>query len=194
MPTPSQDQTSEEYLAAVTIGKRIPHNDKIILMESDSEWPVMFAQEESRISTALGDRAVILEHVGSTSVPGLPAKPIIDILLVVPDSSEESAYVPDLEAAGYVLRLREPDWHQHRLFKGPDNPVNLHVFSPSSSEIPRMLGFRDYLRTNPAARDRYAQTKRDLAAQTWTHVQHYADAKTEVVEAILTESGAPARE
>ena len=80
------------------------------------------------------------------------------------------------------------------MLKGPGNPINLHVFSPGSTEIPRMLGFRDYLRSNSAARDRYAQTKRDLAAQTWTHVQHYADAKTEVVEAILTEAGAPARE
>ncbi len=194
MPTPSQDQTSEEYLAAVTIGERAPHNAQIILIEPDPQWPVRFAQEEARISAILGDRVLILEHVGSTSVPGLPAKPIIDILLVVPDSGDEPAYIPDLEAAGYVLRIREPEWHQHRLLKGPDNPINLHVFSPGSSEIPRMLAFRDYLRAHPAARDRYAQTKRGLAGQTWTHVQHYADAKTEVVEAILAEAGAPARE
>lgn len=193
MPTPSHDQTSEEYLAAVTIGERLPHNAQITLMEPDPTWPAMFAQEETRIAAILGDRALILEHVGSTSVPGLPAKPIVDILLVVADSSAEAAYVPDLEAAGYILRLREPEWHQHRLLKGPDNPINLHVFSSGSTEIPRMLGFRDYLRAHPAARDRYAQTKRDLAAQTWTHVQHYADAKTEVVEAILAEAGAPAR-
>jgi GrpB-like predicted nucleotidyltransferase (UPF0157 family) len=194
MPVPSQDQTSEEYLAAVTIGERVPHNDQITLMESDPQWPVLFTQERARISAILGDRALILEHVGSTSVPGLPAKPIIDILLVVPDSGDEPAYIPDLEAAGYVLRIREPEWHQHRLLNGPDNPINLHVFSPGSSEISRMLGFRDYLRAHPAARDRYAQTKRELAARTWTHVQHYADAKTEVVEAILAEAGAPARE
>jgi GrpB-like predicted nucleotidyltransferase (UPF0157 family) len=194
MPAPPNGQTSEDYLAAVTIGERVPHNAPVTLAEPDPAWPAMFAQEHARISAALGGRALILEHVGSTSVPGLPAKPIIDILLVVPDSSDEPAYVPDLEAAGYVLRLREPDWHQHRLFKGPEIPINLHVFSPGSSEIPRMLGFRDHLRAHPDARDRYARTKRVLAAQTWTHVQHYADAKSEVVESILAEAGAPARE
>lgn len=190
MPTPSVNQTSEEYLAAVTIGERVPHGDTITLAEPDPRWPAMFAREDSRISAALGARAVILEHVGSTSVPGLPAKPIIDILLVVPDSADEPAYVPDLEAAGYVLRIREPDWHQHRVLKGPDHPVNLHVFSPGSSEIARMLGFRDHLRAHPSARDRYARTKHELAAKIWMHVQHYADAKTEIVESILAEARA----
>lgn len=137
----------------------------------------------------LGERVVMLEHVGSTSVPGLPAKPLIDVLLVVPDSSEEAAYVPALEAAGYVLRIREPDWHEHRLLKGPHGPSNLHVFSPGSPEIARLVGFRDHLRANPAARERYAETKRLLAARVWRHVQHYADAKTDVIEAILREAG-----
>ncbi|WAS95787.1 GrpB family protein [Nannocystis poenicansa] len=180
----------------MTIGERVPLNAQITLVAPDPQWPVMFAQEHARISAVLGDRALALEHVGSTSVPGLLAKPILDILLVVPDSSDEPAYVPDLEAAGYILRIREPDWHQHRLLKGPDTPINLHVFSPGSAEAPRMLGFRDHLRANPAARDRYAQAKRELAARTWTHVQHYADAKTEVIEAILTEARAtdPARQ
>src|SRR5438132_1215336 len=82
-----------------------------------------------RIRSALGDRVVRLEHGGSTSVPGLPAKPIVDIVLEVPDSSDEPAYVPELEAAGYVLRIRERVWFEHRLFKGPDTNINLHVFS-----------------------------------------------------------------
>src|SRR5215218_8573409 len=181
MPTSSQDQTSEEYLATITIGERVPHNDKIILMESDPEWPVMFAQEESRISTALGDRALILEHVGSTSVPGLMAKPIIDILLVVPDSADESSYVPHLQAAGYVLRIREPEWFEHRLFRGPDTSINLHVFSSGAAEVQRMLRFRDRLRDDDVARERYARTKCDLAERTLRHVQDYADAKTAVV-------------
>jgi GrpB-like predicted nucleotidyltransferase (UPF0157 family) len=110
------------------------------------------------------------------------------MLLVVVDSSDEW-YVPPLEAAGYVLRIREPEWHQHRLLHGPDHPIKLHVFSRGSSEVTRMLRFRDYLRANPEARNRYAQTKRELAARTWKHVQHYADAKTEVIEAILAEAG-----
>ena len=82
---------------------------------------------------------LLLEHTGSTSVPGLAAKPIIDMTLAVPDSADEDAYLPELEAAGYVLRIREPDWFEHRVFKGPDTNVNLHVFSDDCPEIDRML-------------------------------------------------------
>jgi GrpB-like predicted nucleotidyltransferase (UPF0157 family) len=118
-------------------------------------------------------------------VPGLAAKPIIDILLVVPDSGDEPAYVPDLEAAGYVLVIREAEWHQHRVFKGPDTNVHLHVYSPGSPEIERYLVFRDRLRSDPADRERYQRIKRELAQRDWRYVQQYADAKTEVVEEII---------
>src|SRR5207302_6760720 len=128
---------------------------------------------------------LLLEHCGSTSVPGLAAKPIIDMLLAVPDSGDEPAYVPDLEAAGYVLRIREPGWYQHRVLKGPDTDVNLHVFSAGCPEIERMLAFRDRLRNDDAERALYERTKRELVARRWRYVQNYADAKTEVVEAII---------
>jgi GrpB-like predicted nucleotidyltransferase (UPF0157 family) len=128
---------------------------------------------------------VRLEHVGSTSVPGLPAKPIIDIVLEVPDSGDEPAYVPDLEAAGYVLMIREPQWSQHRVFKGPDTNINLHVFAAGCAEADRMVQFRDWLRTNAADRELYAGVKRDLAARDWKYMQQYADAKTDVVQQIL---------
>jgi GrpB-like predicted nucleotidyltransferase (UPF0157 family) len=111
---------------------------------------------------------------------------VIDIALVVVDSSDEPAYAPALEAAGYVLRVREPDWEQHRVFKDVDPNVNLHVFSPGSREVERMVGFRDWLRANPDDRELYLRTKRELAPRTWKYVQHYADAKTEVVEEILS--------
>jgi GrpB-like predicted nucleotidyltransferase (UPF0157 family) len=131
------------------------------------------------------DTAVRVEHVGSTSVPGLAAKPVIDILLAVPDSADEQTYVPALEAAGYVLRIREPDWFEHRLFKGPDTDINLHVFTVftvGTAEIDQMLVFRDRLRAEDADRDAYLQIKRDLAGRTWRrHVQHYADSKTAIV-------------
>src|SRR3970282_1321295 len=120
-----------------------PHNDTITLCEYDSHWPVLFQKEAVRISDALGEKALMLEHVGSTSVPGLIAKPKIDILLVVANSANEPAYVPLLENFGYVLRIREPDWHEHRLFKGPDTDINLHVFSEGSSEINRMVSFQN---------------------------------------------------
>ncbi len=118
-------------------------------------------------------------------MPGLAAKPVIDILLVVSDSASEAAYVPALESAGYVLRIREPSWYEHRMFKGPGADVNLHVFSAGCCEIDRMLLFRDWLRDNAADRDLYARTKLSLAQKEWDHVQDYADAKTVVVKEIL---------
>ena len=111
-------------------------------------WPALYAREEARIRGILGDRVVSIDHAGSTSVPGLAAKPQIDIVLVVADSSDETAYAPDLEAAGYRLVIREPKWFEHRVFKGPDTNINLHTFSPGCQEIDRMLGFRDWLRTH----------------------------------------------
>src|ERR1035441_10286082 len=121
----------------------------------------------------------------SPSGPGPPAKPIIDMLLVVADSSDEPEYVPPMESSGYVLRIREPDWYQHRLFKGPDANINLHVFSAGCVEIDRMLRFREHLRSCAADRELYARTKHELATRRWSYVQEYADAKTDVVEAII---------
>ena len=126
-----------------------------------------------------------MEHVGSTSVPGLCAKPIIDMLLVVEDSADELSYVPALEAAGYTLRVREPEWFEHRMFNGPDIDINLHVFSSGTSEVEQMLRFPDWLRSNETDRDKYAQVKRNLAKNKWRHVQHYADAKTSIVREIM---------
>ncbi len=104
--------------------------------------PALFVREEVRVRAALGGAVLRLEHTGSTSVPGLAAKPIIDMLLVVADSADEPAYLPALEAVGYVLVIREPDWHEHRVFKGPDTNINMHVFSAGSPEIDRILLFR----------------------------------------------------
>jgi len=115
----------------------------------------------------------------------LIAKPIVDVLLAVPDSSDEATYVPPMEQVGYILRIREPDWHQHRVFKGPDTDINLHVFSEACPEIERMLLFRDWLRSNADDRERYARTKRELTQRTWKYTQNYADAKTAVVEEII---------
>ena len=181
---------SDAELEAFTVGEVKPLNATITLGEYDPNWPAHFARENRRIRAALGETALRVEHVGSTSVPGLAAKPIIDTLLVVPNSADEPSYVPKLEAAGYVLRIREPDWFEHRVFKGPDTDVNLHVFSIGSPEIDRMVGFRDWLRANPSDRDYYLATKRELAGQTWRHVQHYTDAKTAVVEEIIARANA----
>jgi GrpB-like predicted nucleotidyltransferase (UPF0157 family) len=164
-------------------------NPTIVLADSDPQWTVLYAREERRIRNALGELAVIVEHTGSTAVPGLAAKPIIDITVAVPDSADEPSYVPDLEAAGYRLVIREPDWYEHRVFKGPDTDVNLHVFTAGCPEIDRMTRFRDWLRSNPDDRELYETTKRRLAAREWEYVQNYADAKSKVVEEILRRAG-----
>jgi GrpB-like predicted nucleotidyltransferase (UPF0157 family) len=126
-----------------------------------------------------------IEHAGSTSVPGLAAKPVIDIVLAVADSADEDAYARLLESAGYVLRIRERSWYEHRMFKGPDTDINLHVFSLGCPEIHRMLEFRDWLRNSPADRDLYQRTKIALAEQEWEHIQDYADAKTAIIGEII---------
>lgn len=160
------------------------------LAEYNPEWPEQFSFEAQRIRAALGCRAFQIEHVGSTSVPGLIAKPIIDILLVVAGSADEQAYVPPLKAAGYVLRIREPEWHEHRMLKSLEIDLNLHVFTSGSVEIHRMLLLRDWLRSHLDERHHYAQAKRSLADRTWKYVQDYADAKSEVIEAILARARA----
>jgi GrpB-like predicted nucleotidyltransferase (UPF0157 family) len=176
---------TEEQIMAVWVTASTPLVGHIRHDEYDPEWPRLFEREADRIREVLGNQMLQLEHVGSTSVPGLAAKPIIDILLVVPNSADEASYAPALEAAGYKLNIREPDWYEHRVFKGPDTNVNLHVFSPGCVEIERMLLFRDRLRGHPDDRERYERTKRELATQDWKYTQNYADAKTEVVEDIL---------
>lgn len=186
------EPTTVEEMERAHVGKPMVHNSQITLMEYDPEWPKQFEVIATRVRAALGDRAVVLEHAGSTSVPGLCAKPIIDIVLAVPDSSDESSYVPDLEAAGFPLHLRETDWFEHRLFKHTDPNVNMHVFTVGCSEIDRMLLMRDWMRAHPEDRDLYANAKRDLAARTWEYVQHYADAKTTVVSEIVARAEAAA--
>jgi GrpB-like predicted nucleotidyltransferase (UPF0157 family) len=180
----------DEEIRAIWVDEPPPHDATIEIVLYDPAWPGLYEREATRVRAALGDRVVRLEHTGSTSVPGLSAKPRIDMLLVVPDSSDEVAYVAPLEAAGYRLVIREPEWHEHRVFKGPDTDINLHVFSPDSPEIDRLLRFRDWLRTHDDDRELYQQTKLELGARTWKYIQNYADAKSEVVEAIIARAEA----
>jgi GrpB-like predicted nucleotidyltransferase (UPF0157 family) len=176
---------TEEQIIAATVGERQPLNSTIYLAPYDPAWPSLFTRLAKHIHAALRDNLLLLEHVGSTSVPGLSAKPIIDMVLAVADSSDESSYVKPLEEKGYTLRIREPDWYEHRLLKALDVPGNLHVFSDGCEEIERMLLFRNWLRNHADDRLLYEETKRELAARTWKYTQNYADAKAEVVEEIL---------
>ncbi len=161
-------------------------NGPVILAEYDPAWPAWYETLAGRVRRALGDRVCALHHAGSTSVPGLAAKPLIDMLLEVADSANEGDYVPQLDAAGFVLRIREPDWFEHRLLKSATPAANLHVYTAGEEEVRRMLAFRDHLRGDPADRALYEATKRSLAARTWTKTQDYADAKSEVVAQIMS--------
>ena len=177
--------TSKDYLEKVTIGNLAELSEKIILHEYDPQWKLLFQHEKARIENALCGKEIIVEHVGSTSVPGLCAKPIIDILLLVPNSADETYYVGLLQDAGYVLRIREPEWFEHQMFKGKSLEVNLHVFSIGCKEADRMIDFRDWLIAHEDDSRLYANTKKHLATKDWKYVQQYADAKSEVVKEIF---------
>ena len=157
----------------------------VVVVPYDLAWPSVFDALATEIRDLLGDGARELVHVGSTAVPGLSAKPVIDIVLTVDDSSAESTYLAPLIRAGFRLVVREPDWYEHRMLKRDAPSVNLHVFSAGCEEVDRMVQFRDWLRVHDDDRELYASTKRQLASRTWERVQDYADAKTEVVTQIL---------
>ncbi|HEV2637707.1 MAG TPA: GrpB family protein [Actinocrinis sp.] len=186
---PDAEPLDEENLARALVGGPFEFDGRVLIEDYDPAWPALYEREVERIRVVLGAAALSLEHVGSTSVPGLAAKPIIDIDLLVADTTDEDAYVPALEAGGYVLRLREPEWYEHRMFKGPDTDVNLHVFSPGAEEPERHKVLRDWLRSHPQDRDLYARTKRELAERDWEFMYQYTDAKGQVLREILTRAG-----
>jgi GrpB-like predicted nucleotidyltransferase (UPF0157 family) len=165
---------------------------RVEIVDSDPLWPETFQAHASVIAEALGDAALLIEHIGSTAVPGLAAKPIIDILLVIEDSADEDSYLPKMEAAGYELHVREPAFHEHRMLRTRARDVHVHVYSPGSPEIERYLTFRDRLRTNTEDRRFYEQTKRRLATETWVNGKTYAKAKTQVIEGIIASARADA--
>jgi GrpB-like predicted nucleotidyltransferase (UPF0157 family) len=183
---PTDIETYEAALARVRIGPPQVLSGPIELHPYDPRWAVRYERVAAEISAALGSRVVRLEHVGSTAVPDLPAKPIVDVVLEVVDSADEPSYVPALESAGFELRIREPEWYEHRVLKSAAADVNLHVFSEGCEEVERMLCFRDRLREDAADRELYAAAKRDLAAREWRYTQQYADAKSDVVREILS--------
>lgn len=157
----------------------------IKIVDYDPDWPTKFELHAKNIFEALGDAATRVEHIGSTSVPGLGAKPIVDVLVVVEDSANESTYLPQLEAEGYVLRVREPEWNEHRMFRTVEKGIHIHIYSAGCKEIERNLTFRDRLRSKVDDRTRYEKTKRELASNDWSDMNAYADAKTEMIEDII---------
>src|SRR6266508_3212497 len=169
---PTDVAAYDEELARITIGGPRPLTKRIELRDYDPAWPLWYEREQARIRSILGERVIRIEHVGSTAVPGLAAKSTVDIALEVPDSADE------------------PAWFEHRLFKGLDANVNLHVFTAGCAEVDRMLLLRDRLRANAADREFYAAAKRELAARDWKYGQQYADAKTAVIAEIIARAEA----
>ncbi|WP_405614953.1 GrpB family protein [Streptomyces sp. NBC_01508] len=185
---------TDEEIETAQLGAAQQVNGQVALSAYDPRWPAVFEREAAligaRFAEGAGASGFRLEHVGSTSVPGLPAKPVIDMLLIVPDPADEASYVPALAALGYEVAVREPDWFEHRCLRKRDldpsaGSANLHVLPVGCPENDRMLLFRDRLRTHPGDRELYAETKRELALREWKYTQNYADAKTGVVEEIL---------
>ncbi len=157
--------------------------EEIEVSDYDPAWPQRYEVLRERIAQALGPRALALEHVGSTAVPQLPAKPVIDIDLIVADPEEEAAYVPALQALGYELTIRERSWYGHRMFRLATPRVNLHVFGPACPEHARHCLFRDWLREHDEERRRYAQAK-FAAQQNEDQVTAYNEKKQAVVREI----------
>jgi HlyD family secretion protein len=180
-PTPEQlaaiDRVLDETRAAGSPGRQPGLSDE----ERRAAMRGARRDLEERIAAALGDRALRIEHIGSTSVPGLAAKPIVDILVQVP-----SLDGVDLERAGYVLRVREEG---HRMFRTPQLDVHVHVWPAGSPNIASDLAFRDRLRTSPEDRAAYEALKRELATRDWQDMNHYADAKGPLIRAIRARGG-----
>lgn len=188
---PTPEEIIKEYHDDPALVERVAHRNtpsKIEIVPPNPAWPQTFAGLKTLIVDALGPTAIAVEHVGSTSVPGLPAKDIIDIDLIVPDSTDESSYVARLESAGFHFLLREPAWHQHRFFCRYEPAANLHVFGPEAVEPVRHRIFRDWLLSHPDDREVYAETKRGAmreSVQLGEDMMQYTARKDAVVRGIL---------
>jgi len=167
-----------------------PEKRAIEIVDHDPGWSKKFREHAERMHGALGKAALRIEHIGSTSVPGLAAKPVVDILLVVNNSADEASYLPATEAAGYVLRVREPEFQEHRMFRSPERDVHVHVFSEGAKEAARYLVFRDHLRNDAKDRKRYEQLKRALAKRDWDCMDAYAAQKGDLIEELIAKARA----
>lgn len=179
MPTPSRAHRHPDVTVAELIGGKEKRD--LVVVPWNPAWAPTYAHHERSIRAALGEEAAAIEHIGSTSVPGLAAKPIIDILVVVSDITAEENYLPQFLVAGYHLRVREPG---HRMVRTRGLDVHVHVFEAGNPQVSDYLLLRDHLRRNAADRDLYARTKYRLAAQEWEDMNAYAEAKTEVITQI----------
>jgi GrpB-like predicted nucleotidyltransferase (UPF0157 family) len=154
---------------------------RLKLHDHDDRWAGRYRDHRQRILDALRGHDVEVEHIGSTSVPRLAAKPVVDIVVAVDDITAEEDYLPALLDAGYELRVREPG---HRLVRTPARDVHVHVYGRDDPAVEDYLLLRDHLRTDADDRTLDERTKRTLLEQRWDDTNAYADAKTDVILAI----------
>ncbi len=179
-PVTSPEPDYADYLDRVLVGG--PEKRSVVIADYDPAWPGRFAAERARIREALGAAAGIVEHIGSTAVPGLAAKPVVDVVVTVADPDDEAAYLPTLEEAGYELRVREPG---HRALRTPDGCVNVHITAAGSAELRAWRLLRDWLRHSATDRRAYEDLKRRLAEREWDDINYYAEAKSALISDML---------
>ncbi|WP_423918995.1 GrpB family protein [Frigoribacterium sp. 2-23] len=158
-----------------------PEPLRVELHEHDARWAADYLEHRARIVDALSAVDVDVEHIGSTSVPGLAAKPIVDIVVAVPDITAEEDYLEPLLAAGYLLRVREPG---HRLVRTAARDTHVHLYQRGDAAVSEYLLLRDHLRSDADDRARYERVKRDLMTRSWSDTNDYADAKDDVIAEI----------
>jgi GrpB-like predicted nucleotidyltransferase (UPF0157 family) len=188
--TISTDKSARHYTEIISTRPPKP----IEIVDYDRSWPDAFASIAQCIKSALGPTALSVSHVGSTSVPGLPAKAVIDVDLVVPDPTAEDEYVPALKAAGFQFLFREPNWYEHRFFGLAEPYANVHVFGPGAAELSRHQRFREWLLSHPDDRELYVRAKREAARESRENgesVQGYNFRKEGVIEEIMVRAGIP---
>jgi GrpB-like predicted nucleotidyltransferase (UPF0157 family) len=178
----------DTYLDRVLVGGR--ERRQIAVVDYDPSWPDRFQRHKTRITAALGPTARRIEHIGSTAVPDLAAKPIVDIVVAIDNMGDDTSYGPALERAGYVLRVREEG---HQMFRTPELDVHIHIWPDESAEITRHLLFRDWLRFDLGDRRAYEELKRSLAQRDWEDMNHYANAKTALIADIMVRAETWAR-
>lgn len=164
-----------------------PDTKPVSIVEPRDSWQKDGEALIQQIRDAIGPRAIRLDHIGSTSVGGMPAKPIIDVDLTIADPSKEEEWLPQLEDTGLILTVREPWWFHHRMLETPERDAHIHVFGPDSAEPLKHLVLRNWLRESEEDRQLYAQTKRDAAAETVARgetLNEYNQRKQEVLRAI----------
>jgi GrpB-like predicted nucleotidyltransferase (UPF0157 family) len=188
--TMSTDKSARYYIKIISTRPPKP----IEIVDYNPSWPDAFASIAQRIKSALRPAALSVSHIGLTSVPGLPAKAVIDVDLVVPDPTAEDQYVPVLEAAGFWFLFRELNWYEHRFFGLAEPYANVHVFGPGAAELSRHQWFREWLLSHPDNQELYVRAKREAARESHENgesVQGYSFRKEGVIEEIMVRVGIP---